>query len=100
MPGAIASLLLAGRKGDGLVYVGSVGTGFKHSVARKLKAQLDQMPIENPPGRLKAKNVVYSRPELFAEIEFRAWTKEGELRHASFKGLRDQADVADIYEVE
>jgi len=29
-PGIIASLLLAARKGKGLVYVGSVGTGFKH----------------------------------------------------------------------
>ncbi|WP_426130243.1 non-homologous end-joining DNA ligase [Pararhizobium sp. PWRC1-1] len=99
MPGAIASLLLAGRKGDGLVYVGSVGTGFKHSVARKLKGQLDQMPIEHPPVRLKAKNVVYARPELVAEIEFRAWTNDGKLRHASFKGLRDEADASDIYEV-
>lgn len=100
MPGAIASLLLAGIKGDALVYVGSVGTGFKHSAARKLKEQLDQMPIQQPPVRLKAKNVVYARPELVAEIEFRAWTNDGKLRHASFKGLRDQADAADIYEVD
>jgi bifunctional non-homologous end joining protein LigD len=45
MPGAIASLLLAARKGNSLVYVGSVGTGFKDSVARDLRKQLDQMSI-------------------------------------------------------
>jgi bifunctional non-homologous end joining protein LigD len=50
MPGAIASLLLAARKGDSLVYVGSVGTGFKDSVARDLKQQLDQMPIATAAG--------------------------------------------------
>jgi bifunctional non-homologous end joining protein LigD len=100
MPGAIASLLLAARKGDGLVYIGSVGTGFKHSEARKLKQQLDQMPIERPPVLIKGKNIVYARPKLVAEIEFRAWTGDGKLRHASFKGLRDDAEVADVYGVE
>jgi bifunctional non-homologous end joining protein LigD len=100
MPGAIASLLLAARKGNDLVYVGSVGTGFKHSMARKLKEQLDQLPIEQPPVRIKGKNIVYARPELVAEIEFRAWTGDGKLRHASFKGLREEADAGDLYEVD
>ena len=45
MPGAIASVLLAARKGNSLVYVGSVGTGFKDSVARDMRKQLDQMSI-------------------------------------------------------
>ncbi len=99
IPGAIASLLLAGRKAGSLAYVGSVGTDFKHSVARRLKEQLDQLPIQHPPVRFKAKNAVYARPELVAEIEFRAWTG-GKLRHASFKGLRDDADTADVYEIE
>jgi bifunctional non-homologous end joining protein LigD len=99
MPGAIASLLLAARKGNGLVYVGSVGTGFKDSVARDLKRQLDQMPIAKPPVSIRGKGLVYARPQLVAEIEFRAWTNDGKLRHASFKGLKDQADADDIYNV-
>jgi bifunctional non-homologous end joining protein LigD len=33
MPGAVASLLLAGRRGKSLVYVGNVGTGFNHKTA-------------------------------------------------------------------
>ncbi len=100
MPGAVASLLLAARKGDTLVYVGSVGTGFKDKVARSLKQQLDLMPIEHPPVRIKGKNIVYSRPELIAEIEFRAWTGDGKLRHASFKGLRDDSEAPDMYEID
>ncbi len=39
LPGAIASLLLAARYRDGWKYVGSVGTGFKHDEARRLKKQ-------------------------------------------------------------
>jgi bifunctional non-homologous end joining protein LigD len=35
MTGAIARLLLAATKGGKLVYVGSVGTGFKHAEARE-----------------------------------------------------------------
>ncbi|WP_245442296.1 hypothetical protein [Rhizobium chutanense] len=31
-------------------------------------------------------------PKLVAEIEYRAWRHDGELRHASYKGLRDAAD--------
>ncbi|KQT05076.1 ATP-dependent DNA ligase [Rhizobium sp. Leaf391] len=99
MPGAIASLLLAARKGDGLVYVGSVGTGFKGSVARELKAQLDSIREAKPAVHAKAQGVVYARPELTAEIEFRAWTGDGKLRHASFKGLREAADTSAIYEI-
>ena len=100
MPGAIASLLLAARKGDEFVHVGSVGTGWKDSVARALKQQLDAIPATKPPVRIKGKNVVYARPELVAEIEFRAWTGDGKLRHASFKGLRDASDNASVCEVE
>jgi bifunctional non-homologous end joining protein LigD len=100
MAGAIASLLLAARKGSGLVYVGSVGTGFKDSVARDLKNQLDQMPIARPPVSIKRKSLVFARPDLVAEIEFRAWTNDGKLRHASFKGLRDKADASAIYSIE
>jgi bifunctional non-homologous end joining protein LigD len=100
MPGAIASLLLAARKGGELVYGGSVGTGFKDKVARDLKKQLDLLATDNPVVRLKGKSLVFAHPDLIAEIEFRAWTGDGKLRHASFKGLRDSADASHIYELE
>ncbi|WP_377849073.1 hypothetical protein [Bosea sp. UC22_33] len=37
------------------------------------------------------------RPELIAEIALRGWTDDGKLRHASFKGLREDADEASVY---
>ncbi|TAV08411.1 hypothetical protein ELI39_03920 [Rhizobium ruizarguesonis] len=36
---------------------------------------------------------------LIAEVEYRAWTADRKLRHASFKGLRDPKDNADIYQL-
>ncbi|WP_442133245.1 hypothetical protein [Rhizobium leguminosarum] len=45
----------------------------------------------------RRKNVVWITPSLVAEVEYRAWTHDGKLRHASYKGLRDREDGADVY---
>ena len=98
----IGSLLLAARKGDGWTYVGSVGTGFKEQEAMKLRELLDALTTERPSilygGRRK--NIVWVKPILVAEIEYRAWTHDGNLRHASYKGLREAQDHAHVYEIE
>ena len=43
---------------------------------------------------------MWVKPELLAEIEFRGWTDDGMLRHASYKGLREQEDEAKILDVD
>lgn len=48
-------------------------------------------------GTGRHKEVVWIRPELVAEVAFRAWTHDGKLRHASFKGLRNVEDAADVF---
>jgi bifunctional non-homologous end joining protein LigD len=48
---------------------------------------------------VKAKSAVYVEPIIAAEIEYRAWTGDGKLRHASFKGVREASDEITIYEV-
>jgi len=95
-PGAIARLLLAAKKDGKLVYVGSVGTGFKHAEAREIRALLDGMKTERPAIAKKGKTLVFVRPELIAEIEYRGWTNDAKLRHASYKGFREGADEASI----
>lgn len=95
--GAIASLLLAARQGDDLKYVGSVGTGFKGDQVRELKLLLDGMMAERPPYAPNGKKLVFARAELVAEIDYRGWTGDGKLRHASFKGLREAADHANVF---
>ncbi|RWX35238.1 non-homologous end-joining DNA ligase [Rhizobium leguminosarum] len=100
--GKIGSLLLAARKGDYLVYVGSVGTGFKERDVLQLWIMMDKITLKTPPLPYTGarKNVVWIQPTLIAEIEYRAWTDDGKLRHASYKGLRDVQDNAAIYEVD
>ena len=97
LPGAVASLLLAAEARGGYRYVGSVGTGFKHDEARRLKRLLDKIKTKVPVDRVLGKNVVMTGPRYKAEIEYRAWTTDGKLRHPSFKGLRDEDDAAEVY---
>ena len=99
VPGAIGSLLLGALKGVDFVYVGSVGTGFSHDQARDLKKQLDKLKTSVPPVRVPGKSLVLTAPALLAEIEFRAWTHIGTLRHPSFKALREAEDWAAIRRV-
>ncbi|WP_026230897.1 non-homologous end-joining DNA ligase [Rhizobium gallicum] len=100
--GQIGSLLLAARTGNDLVYVGSVGTGFKERDVLELRNMMDKITRKTPAleynGQRKA--VVWLQPTLIAEIEYRAWTDDGKLRHASYKGLREVQDNAAVCEIE
>jgi bifunctional non-homologous end joining protein LigD len=49
--------------------------------------------------RIEGNTLVFTKPAFMAEVEFRAWTGDGKLRHASFKGLRDKADRSAVYEI-
>ncbi|PDT44712.1 ATP-dependent DNA ligase [Sinorhizobium fredii] len=97
--GGIGSLLLAGRQGCDWVYVGSVGTGFSAKDAEYLKRALDQLRTNKPAVSLKGKRFVFVQPTLIAEIEFRGWTHDGNLRHPSYKGLREVQDNAAVFNV-
>ena len=92
----LAALLLGTIEADGtLRYEGSVGTGFSAKVASSLLSALDE--LREPESSLRTvprfgrRGTHWVRPELVAEIEFLERTNAGELRHASFKGLRRAA---------
>jgi bifunctional non-homologous end joining protein LigD len=95
----IGSLLLAARRGDGWASVGSVGTGFDAAEAQELRKTLDRLKTPKPIVPLKGKRYVFVQPTLIAEIEFRGWTDEGNLRHASYKGLREVQDNAAVFDL-
>ncbi len=89
-PSAIAALHLARREGKALAYAGRAGTGFTQKSARELRQVLDALATDRPPVKgapLRPKSI-WVRPELSAAIDYAATTREGLLRHASFKGLQ------------
>ncbi|MBY3257044.1 ATP-dependent DNA ligase [Rhizobium laguerreae] len=99
--GGIGRLLLAARKAGDLVYVGGVGTGFNERSASELREQMDKLTIgKSAVDTGRKRNAVFVSPKLVAEIEYRAWTHDGKLRHASYKGLREAQDNAEVYEID
>jgi bifunctional non-homologous end joining protein LigD len=98
---AIGALALGIHDGDALRYVGRVGTGFTQRVAEDLFKKLDGLTVRKSPfdEALSAEEkhgVRFVRPELVAEVEFRAWTGDAHLRHASFRGLREDKPAREI----
>lgn len=98
---AIGSLVMGVYDDGKLIHVGRVGTGFTGAVAEDLFQSLERLRVPSSAfaERLTAEDgrlVRYVRPELVAEVEFRAWTADGHLRHASFRGLREDKMAKEI----
>jgi len=105
----LGSLLLGAHDADGrLVYVGDVGTGFTDEARQHLLLRL--LPLHRPdppfpaaftrargwPGRPPPRGQVHwVEPVLVGEIEYRTFTREGNFRHPSWRGLRPDREPSD-----
>ncbi len=96
------SLLMATPDKGGLRYVGRVGTGFDDALLRALTRQLSALAVKDAAVALPAhvpfpaRSVHWVKPVLVAEVAFRGWAKEGLLRQASFKRLREDKAAKDL----
>lgn len=101
--GMIGSLLLGAYGKDGrLEFVGHVGTGFTDSALRDLAGRVAPLeratsPVDGAPvPREHARNANWLEPSLVGEVEFRNWTPDDRLRHASWRGLRPDKTPKDV----
>jgi bifunctional non-homologous end joining protein LigD len=78
------------RRGDELIYAGKVDHGFTTTNANELLNRLKPLIRKSQPytKRIGHKGT-WVKPTLLAEIEYRAKSAEGKLRHPFFKGLRE-----------
>jgi len=97
----LRSLLVGYNEKGKLRYAGRVGTGFTVKSGDELLAKLKKLTADKPgfTGEgSRQRGAIWVKPELVAEIEFRAWTHDGILRHASYQGLREDKSAAEVVE--
>jgi bifunctional non-homologous end joining protein LigD len=96
----IAGFALDGNKWDGiyigrekagqLIYAGKVDHGFTPESEKDLRARLQPLIRKTQPYAKKiAHRGIWVEPSLLAEIEYRAKSAEGKVRHPFFKGIRE-----------
>ena len=88
-PSGVAALYLGNQKGNELVYMGKVGTGWSRTVSSQIRKQLDT--VVSPKSKLtkpiRKPKATWVEPKFYADVEYRDITSEGLLRASSFKGL-------------
>jgi bifunctional non-homologous end joining protein LigD len=94
----LGALLVGHHDGGELRFAGRVGTGFTRDEARMLVQRLTPLARESSPfaGRQPKRGANFVEPALVAEVDFAALTRDGMLRHPSFKGLRTDRNPEEV----
>jgi bifunctional non-homologous end joining protein LigD len=84
------SLVLGVYDKGKLVYVGHSGGGFSREMLatlheRMMKLRTDKKPFTDVPHE---ERITWVRPRLVCQVKFTEWTREGEMRHPVFLGMR------------
>ncbi|MFI6535203.1 non-homologous end-joining DNA ligase [Nonomuraea sp. NPDC050547] len=95
--GGIGSLLMGVFTGEGLTYVGHVGTGFTEATLDELLAMLRPLEIARSPfvNPVPWRNH-WVRPDLVGEVAYTMVTDEIRLRHPVWRGLRPDKIPAEV----
>jgi bifunctional non-homologous end joining protein LigD len=98
---AFRSLVVGVFRDGKFVHVGTVGTGYNSLnlpgllKALKLRSS-DCRPFDHPREPKEGKDVHWMNPTLVIEGEIASWTSDGQIRQASFKGLREDKSAKNV----
>jgi bifunctional non-homologous end joining protein LigD len=98
----IGSLALGYYADRYLTYAGRVGTGFSVSDAAAIwdglqAIRTDDSPLVQRLTPAQRVGVIWVKPKVVAQVEYRSWTPGGILRHASFKAFRQDKRPSQIH---
>ncbi|OZD51042.1 ATP-dependent DNA ligase [Rhodococcus sp. 06-1477-1B] len=98
--GTIGSLLVGVPTSDGLQYAGRVGSGFGEQALARLLEMLEPLRADADPfvgvPDADARDALWVRPEIVAEVEFAEFTPGGILRQARWRGLRPDKSPGEV----
>jgi bifunctional non-homologous end joining protein LigD len=88
-------------KDQHFMYCGRVGTGFTEETLKNIYQKIKTIRTKNSPflnalSNAEQKDVTWVKPHLVTQISLTEWTKEGRLRHPSFKGLRSDKPPQEV----
>jgi len=76
---------------DDMGYAGKVEHGFTLQTQHDLEARSKKLVTRTTPlsSKINKPKACWLKPEILVDVEYRALTGEGKLRHPSFKGVRE-----------
>ena len=100
-PSKLRSILIGAYRGDDFVYLGRIGTGFNSENSGPLLRALNKLKRAKSPFTAgvkppRAKEITWVEPKLVAEVEYATVTRDGLLRQASFKALREDKPARSV----
>jgi bifunctional non-homologous end joining protein LigD len=93
------ALVLAVRQGRAWKYAGRAGTGFDALTLKSLHARLSRLQTSRPPFKsvpAGSGSTIWVRPRLVCEVKFTEWTRDGQMRHPAFVGLRSDKPASRV----
>ena len=97
----IGSLIVGVYGPDGFTFAGHVGTGFTRQTLAMLMTRIGPLRRKTTPFGAtipadQARGAIWIEPQVVIEAEFALWTSAGRLRAATYRGIRDDKDPADV----
>ncbi|WP_335337602.1 non-homologous end-joining DNA ligase [Arthrobacter alpinus] len=97
----LGSLLLAVHDRGHLHYVGRVASGFSTPQLKAAAVLLKKIRRKTPPANdvpaASQRDVVWVTPRLVGEVKFTEKTRDGRLRHPSWRGWRPDKAAEDVH---